>query len=84
MKTIEYRVRPVTRYIVTRYVAEYRVGLGGSVGSEMLGQFDSEAMADRAMEAFAWEEAFKGDPNNTRPAQPRTEDGKGIKFHVES
>lgn len=79
MKTIEYRVRPVTRYIVTRYYTE-----DDSCGCEALGEFDSEAMADRAMEAFAWEEAFKGDPNNTRPAQPRTEDGKGIKFDVES
>lgn len=43
MKTIEYRVRPVTRYVVTRYE---------SGGVETLGEFANEGHALRVMLAL--------------------------------
>jgi len=42
MDKIEYRVRPVTRYIVTRYHNE---GDGGSAGVETKGEFDNADIA---------------------------------------
>ena len=41
MEKIEYRVRPVTRFIVTRFHQEDR----GTAGVDVRGEFDNEAMA---------------------------------------
>lgn len=42
MKTVEYRVRPVTRYIVTRFEAEVLAdGRSGACGSSTKGEFDN-------------------------------------------
>lgn len=58
MKTIEYRVRPVTRYVVTRFESESDGPDGrSSTGSECLGEFDNGAMAQRAMNAMSSHEA---------------------------
>jgi len=38
---IEYRVRPVTRYIVTRFAALPAGGGGMSIGSETRGEYDN-------------------------------------------
>jgi len=46
MKTVEIRVRPVTRYIVTAFEGGPRVNDGASVGSSVLGEYPSAAMAD--------------------------------------
>lgn len=42
MPKIEYRVRPVTRYIVTRFHQE---GDGGSAGIDTKGEFGNEEIA---------------------------------------
>lgn len=48
---VEYRVRPVTRWVITRHqetTNTYKDGhSGGSVGSETLGEFDNEDQANR-------------------------------------
>lgn len=46
--TIEYRVRPVTRYIITRYESSERVGSVGTVG-----EFPNVSTANRICEALA-------------------------------
>jgi hypothetical protein len=51
-KTIEYRVRPVTRYIVTRFESSNEGG-SCSGGSESLGEFDHEPTAYRVGYALA-------------------------------
>jgi hypothetical protein len=50
MKTIEYRVRPVTRYVVTRYAADKEDKLGSCEGK---GEFDSEHAAREVALALA-------------------------------
>lgn len=57
MKTIEYRVRPVTRYIVTRYTCE-RLENGNENGGscETKGEFDSQETAYHVGYALAKEE----------------------------
>jgi hypothetical protein len=45
MDKIEYRVRPVTRYIVTRFHSEAVEGARGSVGSSVVGEYDNHEMA---------------------------------------
>lgn len=52
MKTIEYRVRPVTRYIVTRFNQEI-AGDCASGGSECCGEFDRQDMAENVAKALA-------------------------------
>jgi hypothetical protein len=47
MKSIEYRVRPVTRFVVTRY--EENDGTGSI---ETLGEFPNEAFAERVAGAM--------------------------------
>jgi hypothetical protein len=42
MKTIEYRVRPVTRYVVTRF---HRDDEGGAGGVETVGEYGNEQTA---------------------------------------
>ena len=70
MKKIEYRVRPVTRYSVTRYEEEhltdpecevhyYLMGDGrctctGSAGSEQYGEFDNLQNANRVAKGLAF------------------------------
>lgn len=46
--TIEYRVRPVTRYIITRYESTENVGSVGTVG-----EFTNVRSANRICEALA-------------------------------
>ncbi|SFI84829.1 hypothetical protein [Albimonas pacifica] len=43
---IEYRVRPVTRYVVTRYTESEDADGCGSFSSECLGEFDHEPHAN--------------------------------------
>lgn len=51
MATPEFRVRPVTRYIVTRYTSESRDG-AQHIGLETLGEFCSEKYAEQVAEAL--------------------------------
>lgn len=53
MKTIEIRVRPVTRYIITRYEFEDRPDGRNSGGSVGLGEFDNWNNADLVAKALA-------------------------------
>lgn len=57
MKTIEYRVRPVTRYIVTRYHSENDedTGLSGG-GVETIGEFQNSQQANRVAVALSKDE----------------------------
>jgi len=48
---IEYKVRPVTRYVVTRYESD---GQSGSCGT--IGEFDNERKAKDVARALASEE----------------------------
>ena len=48
MKTIEYRVRPVTRYVITKFTNEE-----GKLSSQPIGEFDNEILASNAALAFA-------------------------------
>lgn len=54
MSTIEYRVKPVTRYIVTRYTEDSGPGPGISrgCGSELIGEFPSGTAADVVADAM--------------------------------
>lgn len=70
MKRVEYRVRPVTRYIVTRFESADR-----ACGSESLGEFDNESGALRAMEAFAGHEV-----RAVGAGIPLNSDGKSISW----
>lgn len=58
----EYRVRPVVRYVVTRYCHAYssQDGKSGQLGSsEVVGEFDNENMARMVAQATAkFEEKF--------------------------
>lgn len=52
----EYRVRPVTRFVVTRFCHPYRAADGSHYdagGSEIIGEFDSEIRAGDVAEAMA-------------------------------
>lgn len=53
---VEYRVRAVTRYIVTRYFEGDRSGPFVGSGSEFKGEFDSERIAYEVGYALAKEE----------------------------
>lgn len=61
MLTIEYRVRPVTRYIVTRWhtnnIVSTRDGIttctGQSGGTDTCGEFDRQDMAEKVAKALA-------------------------------
>ena len=56
MLTIEYRVRPVTRYLVTRY-GEYSDAEGRGCGSSSpCGEFDNEELAEKTAIALAHRE----------------------------
>jgi hypothetical protein len=47
MSTVEYRVRPVTRYVVTRYETD-----GKASQLETIGEYGNEGYAIRVMEAL--------------------------------
>jgi hypothetical protein len=52
MEKLEFRVRPVVRYVVTRYRhASTESGLPSLV--ETIGEFDNEAFADEVMKCMA-------------------------------
>lgn len=53
---VEYKIRPVVRYSVTRYHSESSDGGKGSAGCETLGVYDNERLAERALNAFQAEE----------------------------
>jgi len=58
MKTIEYRVRPVTRYVVTRYESEVHENGAESCGScQTKGEFDNHEIAYQVGYALAKDEA---------------------------
>lgn len=48
-KTVEYRVRPVIRYHVTRFEND-----GNKAGVESLGEFDNESQANKVAKALAY------------------------------
>lgn len=50
MKTVQYRVREVTRYIVTRYESDPETGSGGVC---TMGEYDHFEYANRVREALA-------------------------------
>jgi hypothetical protein len=51
---VEYRVRPVVRYVVTRYTEYPEMNATGS--SERLGEFDSESYAETVASALRFEQ----------------------------
>lgn len=55
-KTIEYRVRPVTRYIVTRFESEQVANGLGCAGSSSFGEYDNEGQANKVMQALLIQE----------------------------
>lgn len=72
MDRIEYRVRPVTRYIVTRFHRNATNTVGGSVGK---GEFDNPETAYAVAYALAREEHERlgyppGDDRIQYPAPP--------------
>jgi len=60
MKTIEYRVRPVTRYVVTKFTNEPE-----QASSQPVGEFDNEILASNAALAFADHETRMAQPADT-------------------
>ena len=58
MRTVEYRVRPVTRYVVTRWESD-----GDNYAScEPRGEFDNEILACNAVSAFGDSETLYAKP----------------------
>lgn len=55
-KTIEYRVRPVTRYIITRFEHDPHVIGACSSGSSAFGEYDNEGHANKVMQALLIQE----------------------------
>jgi hypothetical protein len=82
MQTVEFRVRPVTRYVVTRYSqSEMGAGPDGqmrySASLETLGEFDNEEYANEVcrvmgLEAYWAERRGEG---NTESSGAQTEAG---------
>lgn len=71
MDKIEYRVRPVTRFVVTRYES-----LNGHGASEVKGLFDSDQLAFDSAYAQAFEERERlgyppGDERVVFPERPQ-------------
>ena len=69
MENIEYRVRPVTRYVVTRYENE---GPQGTAGIRTLGEYDNQEVAQEVGYALCKAEHERigwapGDPRMTYP-----------------
>ena len=76
MEKIEYRVRLVKRYVVTRFY-QNGDGVGSSGGSEMKGEFDNEESAYQVGYALAKDEHQRlGWPlNDERMQYPKRDDG---------
>lgn len=55
-KIVEYQVRPVTRYIITRYHNETTPTGGASGGVETLGEFPNQVTAELIAQALAEKE----------------------------
>lgn len=53
MESIEYRIRPVSRYIVTRHISGATPNGGGHVGSSVVGEFPNRELAQDVARAFA-------------------------------
>lgn len=51
-KVIEYRVRPVTRYVVTRFHSEGEGPVRGMAGCETCGEFDNMERANTVAHAL--------------------------------
>ncbi len=70
MQKIEYRVRPVTRYVVTRWY-----DLGNARGCEPKGEFDSPGIAHEVAYALAKDEHGRlgWPPGDERIQYPRRE-----------
>lgn len=66
-KTVEYRVRPVTRYHVTRFESEDNPSGAGRAGCESLGEYDNESQAFKVSNALSDLEIkmFYGDISNS-------------------
>lgn len=56
-KIVEYQVRPVTRYIITRYHNETTPTGGASGGVETIGEFDNQVRAELIARALVNQEA---------------------------
>ncbi len=67
MTTVEFRVRPVTRYVVTRYHEDERGG-----ATDPYGEFDNEVLAGNAALAFADHETILAQPPETVVIGDRT------------
>lgn len=66
MSTIEYRVRPVTRYSVTRFESD-----GKSGQLETIGEYANEGYAVRVMEALKVHDPHAESlPPNAAPSDP--------------
>ena len=61
-KSVTYRVRPVTRYIVACYTSETEADGRTSAECVDMGEFDSEAKASNAVLAFGDSETVKAQP----------------------
>jgi hypothetical protein len=75
MEKIEYRVRPVTRFIVTRFEAKEMVDGAGSAGSSVHGEFDNVDTAHEVAYALAKAEQARlgwalGDDRMIFPLRP--------------
>lgn len=57
MKTVNYRVKPVTRYIVTKFTSDGDRGLG----VETVGEFPNQDAANRCAYSSAFTDAFDKD-----------------------
>jgi hypothetical protein len=56
MREVEYRVRPVTRFVVTRWYHEDQEGGRQNGGSEVCGEFENMQRANKVCEALAAQE----------------------------
>lgn len=79
MKTIEYRVRPVTRYIVTRFESETHEDGGDSGGSSAHGTFDNNYVAQEVAYALckAEHDRLGWAPGDPRMIYPEMSPGLG-------
>jgi len=57
-KTVEYRVRPVVRYVITRYERDSETGSGAI---ETLGEFPNEGYAERTCSALKVADPYSGE-----------------------
>lgn len=60
-KTVEYRVKPVTRYHVTRFESEVHENVSCNGGCESLGEYDNEVQAMKVADALFYIEVNKSE-----------------------